>query len=242
MAPPLPRPAAHPSATPDPREAFGSPIGEELLDHPDAPADLVRESLHHLGRSNRLFGGVAAARAGVRRLLAGVTRRVSLLDLGTGRGDIPLALGRIHPPGLALFGLDRHRAAAALATAAGVPTAVGDAFVLPFANRSVDVVLASQLAHHFAADGVVALAREASRVARLGVVIADLRRSWWAGTGFRLAARALGFDRYTREDGVTSLARGFRPADLAATIRTAGFEPVVTTHLGARVVATWRTA
>ncbi len=222
-----------------------SPIGHELLDDPGADPAVVRESLHHLARSNAWFGGLAAARAGLDRLLSGRRPdRLSLLDIGTGSGDIPRALGRIlarRRIAVAAIGIDRHPAAAPLAAANGVPTAVGDGFDLPFPDRSIDVVLISQVAHHFSADGVRALAREASRVARLGVVLADLNRSRLAQFGFQLGSRLLGFDRVTRLDGVTSLARGFRPAQLTALLASAGVVATVTTHLGSRIVATWPT-
>ena len=218
-----------------------SKIGHELLDDPAADPAVVRESLHHLARSNAWFGGLAAVRAGLRRLLGGEPlERLTLLDVGTGKGDIPRALEvdfAVRP-----LGIDRHRAAARLATANGVPTAVADGRSLPFGSRAVDVVLVSQLAHHFSPEGIVALVREVSRVARLGVVLADLARSRLAQVGFHLGSFVLGFDRVTRADGITSLKRGFRPAELARLVEEAGFAATVTSHWGARLVATWHTA
>ncbi len=224
---------------------FRSPVGRELLDDPTADPALVRESLHHLARSNAWFGGYWAARGGLARLL-GPRRpdRLTLLDVGTGHGDIPGRLAgwcRRRGIGLGTLGIDLHPAAAALATRAGVPTAVADAFRLPFRDQSVDVVLMSQVCHHFAPPGILALAREASRVARLGVVIADLRRSVWARWGFAVGARLLRFDPVTRVDGVTSVARGFSPAGLSRLLREGGFPNTVSTHPGARVVAVWST-
>ena len=108
-------------------------------------------------------------------------------------------------------------------------------------DRAFDIAVMSQLAHHFSAQGIIGLCREAARTARLGVVIADLRRTGWASAAFGLASRVLGFDASTRVDGITSLRRGFRPADLERIIREAGFHPTVTTGLGARVIATWST-
>ena len=51
-------------------------------------------------------------------------------------------------------------------------------------SGSVDLVLASQLVHHLAPEAIVAFGREASRIARRGVIIADLRRSALAQAGF----------------------------------------------------------
>ncbi len=224
---------------------YPSAVGRELLDDPAADPALVRASLHHLARSNAWFGGYWAARAGLARLL-GARRpaRLTLIDVGTGHGDIPRRLAgwcRRRGIGLATLGVDLHPTAAALATRAGVPTAVADAFQLPLPDHSVDVVLMSQVCHHFAGPGVLALAREASRVARVGVVIADLKRSRWARWGFDIGAHLLRFDRITRVDGITSLARGFRPTALSRLLREGGFPNTVSTHPGARVVAVWST-
>lgn len=216
-----------------------------MLDDPAADPATVRSSLHHLARSNAWFGGYWAARGGLRRLLAG--RRpagLRLLDVGTGHGDIPRRLaawGRARGIRIGALGIDLHPAAAALATRSGVPSAVADAFRLPLPDRAVDVVLLSQVCHHFTAAGVLALAREASRVARLGVVIADLERARWARWAFDLGARLLRFDRVTRVDGITSLARGYRPAELRALLAEGGFQATVSTYPGARVVAVWST-
>ena len=228
-----------------PTPALRAPIGTELLDDRAADPALVRESLRHLARSNRWFGGVHAVKAGVARILGPKRpRQLRLLDVGTGQGDIPFAMARWlgrRGTALATTGIDWHRAAAPLAQANGVMVAVADAFQLPFADYGFDLVVLSQFAHHFSAEGIVKLCREAGRTARLGVVIADLRRTAWAPWAFGLASWALGFDRYTRADGITSLHRGFRLDDLAEVIRTAGFRPTVTAGLGARVVATWST-
>ena len=61
---------------------LASPIGVELLDDRQADPALVRESLRHLARSNRWFGGVLAVKAGISRLL-GSRRPVErkLLDI-----------------------------------------------------------------------------------------------------------------------------------------------------------------
>jgi hypothetical protein len=87
----------------------------------------------------------------------------------------------------------------------------------------------------------VTLFRECSRVARRGVVIADLRPSRLAAMGFRVGGRLLGFDRVTIEDGVTSLARGFTPAALATLVKRVGYQGTVAPRAGARIVAAWRT-
>jgi hypothetical protein len=100
----------------------------------------------------------------------------------------------------------------------------------------------SQVAHHLAADAAVDLFRAAARVARVGVVVADLRRARVAQLLFAMGSRLLRFDHVTRVDGVTSIARGYRPAELAALAARAGVRAQVEARPGWRVVAWWRTA
>jgi hypothetical protein len=105
----------------------------------------------------------------------------------------------------------------------------------------MDLVVISQVAHHLTDRQIGALAAEASRVARLGVVLTDLKRSEMAVILFRIASRALGFDPATRRDGVTSVRRGFRRVQLERILRQAGRDVAVAERPFARLVATWRT-
>jgi len=223
-----------------------SPIGTELLDDPAADPRAAATSLHHIARANRWFGGRAAAWWGVERLLRSVEagRTIRLLDLGTGSGDIPRSLvdtaarrGRT----LHAIGLERGAVAARLAAAAGLPAVVGCVGALPVRAKSVDLVLLSQVAHHLAADAAAELFRRASEVARLGVVVADLFRSAAAVAAFRVGSAMLGFDAITRADGITSIRRGYRVAELQGLVARAGFAATVRRRPGFRIVAIWRT-
>ena len=218
--------------------------GAELLDDPGASPALVCESLRNIGRANRLFGGAAAVRFGLERAVAGAAASsFTMVDVGTGLGDLPrMAAAWARSRGITLkpVGLERHTAAARLAQSFGLPTVIGDAATLPFASRSIDLVLLSQVAHHFAPGAIVHLLRECQRVARRAVIVADLRRSALAAVGFSMAARLLGFDDATVRDGVTSLRRGFTAASLSALLSEAGLGAQVARRPGARLVAVWR--
>lgn len=221
------------------------PAGEELLDDLAAPPGAVRVSLRNIARSNRWFGGTAAVRYGVAGVLGGARpTRLTVLDVGTGQGDMPRALARwLEPLGtsVASVGLERHPVAARAATEGGLPTILGDGRRLPLGDRSVDVVVISQVAHHFDPPAMLTLVAEASRVARRGVVVADLRRSLLAAWGFQLASHVLRFDRWTRIDGVRSIARGFTAGALGRQLRDAGYTAEVVNRPVARIVAHWRT-
>lgn len=222
------------------------PPGTELLDDPAADPAAVRTSLGNIARANRLFGGTAAVLHGVDRLLSlgptsgGRGPGISVLDIGTGAGDIPGALrawGGRRAWVVRTFGLERLRPAARLAHTAALPMTLGCATALPFRSRGVDVVTLSQVLHHFEPEAAVRLLAEAARVARRGVVVADLLRSRAAATLFGVGARVLGFDPHTLEDGITSVGRGYTPEELEALGRRAGIDLTVTVRPGWRVVA-----
>ena len=220
--------------------------GAELLDDPAAEPAQVCESLRNIARANYWFGGAAAVRFGLQRALPSserYTAPVTFLDVGTGMGDLPrmaVAWARTRNITLTPLGLERHTAAARLAQQQGLAVLVGDGGALPIRDRGVDLVLLSQVAHHFSPDGIVWLIRECARVARRAVILADLRRSTLAAVGFRLAGHALRFDTDTLRDGITSLRRGFTPASLRDLLARAGVSAPVVRRPGARLVAVWR--
>jgi hypothetical protein len=221
-----------------------SPIGAELLDDPGADPVTVAQSLRNIARANRWFGGAAAVRFGLERTLGHLDpgQSISLLDIGTGLGDLPsVAMRWGARRGIAILpiGLELNRVAAALARARGVPTAVACAGTPPIPDKGIDVVLVSQLAHHLSPDSIVQLFRTCDRLARRAVIVADLRRHAFAATSFRFGGRLLGFDPVTLSDGVTSIRRGFSRGDLLDFMKRAGVRGEVRQRRGFRLVATW---
>jgi SAM-dependent methyltransferase len=218
----------------------------EHLDDPSCDPALRARSLRDVARANKLLGGTRAALAELEEALRTTRRRdgaMALLDVGTGLGDIPArmrdAASRVAVP-LETIGVDSAPSLAAASRPRVDHSICGDALALPLRDRSVDVVLCSQLLHHFEhADGV-ALLRELDRVARGRVIVSDLRRSVIAAGGLWLASFPLRFHPVSRHDGIVSILRGFTPAELTSLVHEAvGVRPVVRRRLGWRVTASW---
>jgi SAM-dependent methyltransferase len=222
-----------------------SPLGRETLDDPRAPAAHVEATLDDIARINAWFGGRAAASFGLMQLLRDHPRPgpVTLLDVGAGSGDIARYLvRRAERWGIALelLALERHPLAARRCRRGGIPAVLADAGRLPLADRSVDIVLASQLLHHFDRASAVALLRELHRVARLGGIVADLRRHAVAAHGIWLACVVMGLHRVTRRDAVLSVRRGFSAGELETLLARAAVPARVYRRPGYRLVAVWR--
>lgn len=217
--------------------------GIEILDQPGTDPEVVRDAMRDLMVSNRLFGGAAAVAAELEALAPSLPPRATLLDVGTAMGDIPSLAHRIaarHGITLRTIGLDLDETLAREAVQRTSHAVRGDALRLPFADKSVDVVICSQVLHHFFDGDLVCLLRELDRVARVRVIIGDLRRSHLAVVLFWVAATALRYHPVSRHDGIVSIGRGFTADDLRASIMAAlGHGAHIRRRPGWRLTATW---
>jgi SAM-dependent methyltransferase len=224
-----------------PRPLARAAGAREILDGPVPLADL-RETLAVIARLNAVFGGRRLTPIHVRALLGGVPagRRVTVLDVGSGGGDIPRALvrwaRRVRRP-IRVLALDRDPAALALArdASAGYPEIAflaGDALALPVGAAAVDVVISALTVHHLEPGPAVRALAEMGRAARRGVVVNDLERSRRGWALVWLATRVLARNRASRHDGPLSVLRAYTAAELGALCRQAGLEARVVRYPG----------
>ncbi|HJU69577.1 MAG TPA: methyltransferase domain-containing protein [Gemmatimonadaceae bacterium] len=220
--------------------------GHEYLDDPAVSARVAQRSMGDVARSNALFGGAHAVLAELDDLFEHRTdgaRPLSVLDVGTGLGDIPArvrARAAERRVSVCTMGLDTSEALVLAAHDATMPMLRADARHLPIADAAFDVVLCSQLLHHFQRQDGITLLRELTRVARRRVIVSDIRRSWLAAAGIWLASWPLRFHPVSRHDGVVSVLRGFTPGELADLVGEAvSTQPRVRRHRGFRVTASW---
>jgi len=166
---------------------------------------------------------------------------VSVLDVGSGHGDLLRAIWRLgqrlQRP-LRLQGLDLQEDSTRAALA-GTPPTMGIEFITGdvFAQRpqAVDFIVSSQLAHHLDDAQLVAFVQWLQQHARIGWCVADLRRHWLPWLGFRWLARLAGWHRVVRLDGTLSIARSCTPAEWQALLARAGLQARVQRHLPFRL-------
>jgi SAM-dependent methyltransferase len=220
--------------------------GHEILDEDDLDPNLVVRSMHDVARANRLFGGSSAAVAEMESAMEKSEGTLTLLDVGTGVGDVPArARRKARKLGLSMLtvGLDAAEELAAASRQRHDAVVCGDGLRLPFPDRSFDVVLASQILHHFDDQDAVALLAEMNRVARTRVVVSEIRRSWLAIWGLWLCSFLLRFHPVSRHDGIVSIRRGFTCPELEDLVeRSVGRTPKVTYRPLFRVTTGWTPA
>jgi SAM-dependent methyltransferase len=210
----------------------------ELLDGPlDDPAAL-EANLRDLARINRVTGGTRLSERAIGALAAG-GHVATILDVGTGAADIPMALlARPRDQGrrLTITATDSRpeilaaarRARPAIDRTARLELAIADGRALPYPDAAFDVAHASLVLHHLAPDEAVAFLRELRRVARRGIVVNDLVRGRLFWIGGWLLIHGLAMSRYTRNDGPLSVRRAYTRPELFGLLSAAGLEPVAT--------------
>ncbi|MCC7003047.1 MAG: methyltransferase domain-containing protein [Gemmatimonadaceae bacterium] len=216
------------------------------LHRSDVDPTLVERRLRDVAQANAWFGGTRAVLACLGPVFRTRRRWMTLLDVGIGAGDIPeraRVFAARRDVALETLGLEHTVAIASRAAWPAGQVCVGDALALPFKDQSIDIVICSEVLHHFDDADAVVLLRELDRVARSLVIVADLRRSWFAVIGVWLASFPLGFHPASRHAGVRSVLRGYRRGELAALVtRATGVVPHAVDRLGFRVTASWSAA
>jgi len=206
---------------------------EELLDAGEGTDDDVARSLSDLRRVNRFLGGRKVLLRALSSCLQDTSLdQVSLLDVGTGSADIPMAVAEsCKARGLETFiaavdisernlRISRER----LGVSSEVHLVRADSLRLPFAARSFDFVTASLFLHHFRDDDVVRLLADFGRIARRAVIVNDLVRNRVPYYFTRIAGPILAASFLTRNDGPVSVLRGFTPDEMNDLARRAGLK------------------
>jgi len=192
-------------------------VTPELLDSDAATPAEVQQTLADLRRINRWFGGISTTRRMLEQVVARIRQRssqrgeITLLDVGAGSGDVSLTAARqIRPPAqIRVTLMDRMPAHL---PRNGTGTIAGDALALPFLDNSFDLVTCSLLIHHLEREQIVHFVNQALRVARVAVLLNDLRRE-----PLHLALMCAGyplFARLTLHDGIASVRRAYTPQEL----------------------------
>jgi SAM-dependent methyltransferase len=214
----------------------------EWMDAPDADPRQLRRSLAFIRRVNALFGYTRATLSHFKRFSAGWKpgQVIRILDVATGSADVPRAIRRWAAGAgfdVRIVGIDLH--ARTIAEAAHANTdpklsiARADAMRLPFADGAFDYALTNMFLHHLDDDQAVVVLREMGRVARRGVVVADLSRNprayRWISL-FTLLASPM-----VRHDARVSVAQAFSPSEVHALRDRAGLTfASYSTHFGHR--------
>jgi len=191
----------------------------ELLDDAEGPDK--QASLDDLVRIGRYLGGHRVLRGLMRRLTAR-DEEFSVLDVGAASGDAGDIIRSVRR-GASVTSFDyrlEHLAGALY------PKVAGDAFRLPFRDRSFDFVFCSLFLHHFENDAIVELLLSFAAVARRSVLVIDLERGPGAYYFMAMSRWLFRWNRITMHDAPASVEAAFKKRELESLARLAGFTEV----------------
>lgn len=193
-------------------------IAEERMDAPDLPPDVYRAVLGDLARVNRMTLAYRPTIGFIARAMRG-RKRLRLLDVGFGQGDMLRAIARwTQRNGIKadLVGVDLNPGSEPVArdaTAPDLPVRYRTGDYRDEAGGAYDIIVSSLVAHHMTEAELIAFLRFMEREAARGWIVNDLHRRWFPHAVFPLLASIMRWHGIVREDGRLSVARSFRADD-----------------------------
>jgi 2-polyprenyl-3-methyl-5-hydroxy-6-metoxy-1,4-benzoquinol methylase len=205
------------------------PAEPEWMDRPQPVTPELISDLENLRALNRYFGSYRLIRQFLRRWIRrGANLRI--LDLATGSGDIPRLVAefaRNVGAQVEVDAVDFQASTIEIAQrlSAGFPEIrYHCADIHQFgAARSYDIVLFSLALHHFSTEAAIQLLRRCRELSRGHVLVADLRRGWFAKIGIDLLTTVVFREAMTRNDARVSAARAFSFRELDDLARAANW-------------------
>lgn len=196
---------------------------KEIMDDFSIQDERIDLALSELNLINKFLGGNAATRFAV-KLLSSKTDssyKSSILDVGAGSSEV---LRNKIKDEVEVYSLDLNfRVCEYLKEKSNDSNVLyANALCLPFKEKSVDIVHLSLFLHHFTEAEIVSILKMSLKICRAGIVINDLRRSWFAYIGILLLTKIFSKSEMVKNDGPLSVKRGFIKTDLKNILQQSG--------------------
>lgn len=198
----------------------------EIMDDFNMEGEELRDALDKISRINHLLGGNKLTLDGVKELLKNHrnSNEITIVDVGCGNGDMLRSLadyGLNKNIKLKLIGIDANNYTVNYANQlssnyVNISYQCQDIFSESFEELKYDIVLCTLTLHHFSKQEIIKLLTIFKDNSKIGIVINDLQRSAIAYRLFQLVCFVFRLNKMTREDGLTSILRGFKKKELVA--------------------------
>ena len=207
----------------------------EIMDDFLMEGELLRRTLDQIAWINQWLGGNRITLNGLKKLWKDIPleREITIVDLGCGNGDmlrVVADVARKEGRKVKLIGIDANNFTVNYARkqSADYPEISYLSELIPseaFNNLTYDIVLSTLFFHHFSDKESLNCLSEVTSKASVGVVVNDLHRNQWAVFLFRLLTIFIP-NPMVREDGVTSILRGFKKSELQTYSRQLGLKHI----------------
>lgn len=203
----------------------------EIMDDLSCSGEVVDQTLRELEVINAWLGGNYVTIDGIRKLVRkGSIKTISVADLGCGSGDILRLMRKWsdkHGLSLQLTGIDANPNIIAFAikqtpSALKISYEAIDIFKDEFRSRSYDIVTGTLFYHHFTKEQLIDFFRQLKGQVRLGFVINDIHRHWFAYHSIKLLTQIFSKSPMVKFDAPLSVRRAFRKQELIDILQKAG--------------------
>ena len=196
----------------------------EIMDDFTMEGEILRDALDKIAKINQLLGGNQLTLQGVQQLLESVskTETIVIVDVGCGNGDMLRTLaeyGDKNNLDLQLIGIDANKFTINHAVNlshqyTNIRFMCEDIFDEAFGKLKYDIVLCTLTLHHFKDNEIIDLISVFEMNSKIGIIINDLQRSALAYRLFQGLCFVFRLNNMSREDGLTSILRGFKKSEL----------------------------
>lgn len=208
----------------------------EIMDNFSMEGEILRDALDKIASINRLLGGNKVTLQGVKTLIKNSSRNsskeITILDVGCGNGDMLRTLAdyalknNLH---FKLIGIDANNYTIGHAQQLSknypnISYVCADIFNEIEQHGTYDVILCTLTLHHFKDADILKLMNSFRNQAELGVVVNDLHRSAIAYYLFTAICFVFRLNKMSKDDGLVSILRGFKKADLLSYSKALNFK------------------
>lgn len=197
---------------------------EESMDDFSLDNEDLTTALNDIARINQLLGGNSVTLNGVKKLIHDFPKDkvITIMDFGCGSGDMLRMLskfGKKNNLKFQLIGIDANEATIRHAekSSAGfdnISYLAEDIFLFDFSEYTIDIALITLTLHHFKNGEIIKIMRVILNLVKKGIVVNDLQRNKLAYRLFQAIIFIFRLEKMTAQDGLISILRGFKKADL----------------------------
>jgi 2-polyprenyl-3-methyl-5-hydroxy-6-metoxy-1,4-benzoquinol methylase len=196
----------------------------EIMDDFLLEGDELREALDKIAKINQLLGGNKLTLEGLKEILPKTDKNklITIVDIGCGNGDMLRKIadfGIQNNHNFKLIGIDANaytvnHARNLSSNYDNISFLCEDIFSMIEEKMNCDIIVCTLTLHHFKELEIITILKVFKKCAKLGIIINDLQRNAVAYRLFQLLCVTFALNRMSREDGLTSILRGFKKEEL----------------------------
>lgn len=197
----------------------------EIMDDFSIQDERIDEALKELKIINKYLGGVSTTKSALKYFVQFRNEELKTIDIGSGFSDNLIAAKSTYP-NLKILSVDKN-IRVLTSSENNLEKINSDAFNLPIKNNVCDIVHAALFLHHFTFEELQKLLIEFLRVARKGIIINDLQRSYFALLGIKILTALFSKSQMVKNDAPLSVKRGFTKQEIIKLLSDIGLSNFV---------------